>query len=79
MTTDQDHFEAMYDQSLLRHLQIAAARREEQLAVREIHGEWVAETLSSGGLAGRTAVFRGIGVDRRTAMMELARRLADSA
>jgi hypothetical protein len=73
--TTADQFDAMDDVSLLRHLENVAAERKEHLEIDEVRGEWVAETWSESGLAGRRAVFRGVGADRRTAMLDLARRL----
>ena len=76
MATDQDQFDALDDESLLRYLEEAATKRQEHLAIGEFRGEWIAETWTDSGLAGRRAMFRADGVDRRTAMMGLARLLA---
>jgi hypothetical protein len=87
MFAEQDQFDAMDDQSLLRYLENVARKRDEQLEIGEVVAErqgnveiegraaWVAETLSATGLAGRRVVFRGGGADKRAAMLDLARRL----
>ena len=75
MATEQDRFDAMDDRSLFRYLENVAAERDEHLEIKEVAGEWVAETWSASGRAGRRVVFEGGGADRRTAMLDLARRL----
>jgi hypothetical protein len=75
MATEQDQFDAMDDQSLLRYLENVAAEREEHLEIEEVRGDWVAETWSESGQAGKRAVFRGEGADPRAAMLDLLRRL----
>jgi len=75
MATEQDQFDAMDDQSLLRYLENVAAAREEHFEIGEVRGEWVAETWSEAGQVGKRAVFRGEGSGRREAMLDLARRL----
>ena len=75
MSTEQDQFDAMDDDSLLRYLENVATKRDEHLEIGEVRGVWVAETLSMGGRAGRRVVFGGEGADRRAAMLDLARRL----
>ena len=76
MATDSDEFDMMDDQSLLHYLERVVVKRDEQLAIREVEGGWVAEAMSEG--LTRATAFRGTGVDRRAAMVDLARRLPRS-
>jgi hypothetical protein len=87
MFEEQDQFDAMDDQSLLRYLENVATERDERLQIGEVVAEregnleiegqaaWVAETWSTTGLAGKRVAFRGEGADRRAAMLDLARRV----
>jgi hypothetical protein len=78
MAVQQDRFDAMDDDALLRHLQAVANERRDQLAMGERAGqlgnpEWVAEIVHEGGLAGRQVLFSATGANRREAMVNLAR------
>jgi hypothetical protein len=87
MSEEQDQFDAMDDQSLLRHLENVATERHERLQIGEVVAKregnleikggaaWIAQTWSRTGLAGKRVAFRGEGADRRAAMLDLARRL----
>lgn len=80
MAVQQDRFDAMSDDDLVRHLEMAANERRDELAIGERTGrlgtaEWVAEIWHEGGLAGRTVMFSATGGSRREAMLALARRL----
>ena len=81
MAVPQDRFEAMSDDDLVRHLQVLAQERRDDLAIRERTSdlgvpEWIAEISHVGGLAGRTVMYAARGASRREAMLALARLLA---
>jgi hypothetical protein len=83
MAVQQDRFDAMDDDALLRHLQAVADDRRDQLAMGERAGqlgapEWIAEIWHEGGLAGRQVLFSATGANRREAMVNLARVLEDA-
>jgi hypothetical protein len=78
MAVQQDRFDAMDDDALLGHLEMAANKRREQLVLGDRTSnlgttEWVAETVMEGGLSGRTVMFSATGSSRREAMLALAR------
>ena len=76
MTTQEQQFDALDDESLASYLADEAARRREKLAIAERGGGWVAETYQTDGLSsGRSVMLGAAGPDRRTAMLELARKL----
>ena len=71
----------MSDDDLVRHLQMLAQERRDNLAIGERASdlgvpEWMAEIWHSGGLAGRTVLYAARGATRREAMLALARLLA---
>ena len=81
MAVPADRFEAMSDEDLVRHLQVEAQERRDDLAIGERTSdlgvpEWIAEIWHEGGLAGRTVMFAATGASRREAMLALARLLA---
>jgi hypothetical protein len=78
MAVQQDRFDAMSDDDLVRHLEAAASERREQLVLGKRtsnlgNDEWVAETVMEGGLSGRTVMFSATGSSRRDVMLALAR------
>ncbi len=76
MTTQEEQFDALDDESLASYLADEVARRREKLAIAERGGGWVAETYQTDGLSsGRSVMLGAAGPDRRTAMLELARKL----
>ncbi len=77
MAIQQEDFEALDDQSLASYLADEVARRREHLSIEQRAGGWVAETYQTDGLSsGRSVMLGAAGPDRRTAMLELARKLA---
>jgi hypothetical protein len=86
-----DRFDAMTDDTLLAHLYGEAAELGQQLVIEERGGEWFAETKNPSGLGGEVVPladqavtlpeevvpYRATGPDRRTAMLELGRLIAD--
>ena len=76
MAVRNEQFEALDDQSLANYLADEVARRREKLSITERAGGWVAETYQTDGLSsGRSVMLGAAGADRRTAMLELARKL----
>ncbi|MGH2883648.1 MAG: hypothetical protein ACRDPA_13285 [Solirubrobacteraceae bacterium] len=74
MAVQEDRFDALDDDALLQHLVDVAAERRERLFIDERDGAWIAETVKSGGLSGRTVMLGAAGPDRRSAMLGLARK-----
>jgi hypothetical protein len=81
MAVQQNRFDAMSEDELVRHLQGVAQERRDNLAIGEQTSnlgvpEWIAEIWHEGGLAGRQVMFAAAGPSRREAMLALARKLA---
>jgi hypothetical protein len=74
MAVEEDRFDALDDDALLRHLVDVAAQRRERLMLEQRGGVWIAESTLSGGLSGRTVMLGAAGTDRRSAMLGLARK-----
>jgi len=74
MAVQENRFETLDDEALLRHLADVANKRREHLVIEERAGAWIAETWTSGGLAGRSVMLGATGSNRRSAMLGLARR-----
>lgn len=74
MAVQEDRFDALDDDALLQHLVDVAAERRERLFINERDGAWIAETVKTGGLSGRTVMLGAAGPDRRSAMLGLARK-----
>jgi hypothetical protein len=75
MAVQEDRFDALDEEALLNHLTEGAAERRESLVIEQRGGQWIAETVESGGLSGGRSVMLGAaGQDRRSAMVGLARK-----
>jgi hypothetical protein len=75
MAVQEDRFDALDDEALLQHLVEVAAERRELLVLEQRDGVWIAETVLSGGLSGRTVMLGAARPDRRSAMLGLARKV----
>jgi hypothetical protein len=77
MTTQEESFETLDDESLASYLADEVARRREHLSIAERGSGWVAETYQTDGLSsGRSVMLGAAGPDRRAAMLGLAHKLA---
>lgn len=75
MAVQDDPFAALDDDALLHYLNDGATQRRETLVIEPRGGEWIAETFESGGLSsGRSVMLGAAGLDRRSAMLGLARK-----
>ena len=74
MAVQEDRFDALDDDALLRYLMDGADERREHLVIEQRGVDWIAETLVSGGLSGRAVMLGAAGTDRRSAMLGLARK-----
>ena len=75
MAVQEDRFEGLDDEALMKYLTDGADERRETLVVEQRGGEWIAETFESGGLSsGRSVMLGAAGQDSRSAMLGLARK-----
>jgi hypothetical protein len=75
MAVQEDRYDALDDEALLRHLSERADRRRERLLIEQRSGQWIAETCQTDGLSsGRSVMLGAAGPDRRTAMIGLAQK-----
>jgi hypothetical protein len=75
MAVQEDRYDALDDEALLRHLSEQADRRRERLAIEQREGRWIAEAYMTDGLSsGRTVTLGAAGPDRHAAMVGLAQK-----
>ena len=75
MAVQEDRYDALDDEALLRHLSEQAGRRREHLTIEQRAGQWIAESYQTDGLSsGRPVMLGAAGPDRRAAMLGLAQK-----
>jgi hypothetical protein len=75
MAVQEDRYDALDDEALLRHLSEQADRRREHLMIEQRAGQWIAESYQTDGLSsGRSVMLGAAGPDRRAAMLGLAQK-----
>lgn len=78
MAVQENRYDALDDEALLRHLSDEADRRKEGLSIEQRAGQWIAESYLRDGLSsGRSVMLGAAGPDRRTAMLGLAQKFDD--